>query len=53
MEYIDLKTDANYVGVSYKTLLSFRVMGLEIMEIGRIRRVSKTALDEFMKQHIF
>lgn len=53
VEYMDLKTAANYVGVSYKTLLSFRVMGLEIAEIGRIRRVSKTALDEFMKKNSF
>ncbi|WP_186439580.1 hypothetical protein [Kurthia sp. Dielmo] len=29
-EWMDLKTAAKYVGVSYKTLLSFRVMGLEV-----------------------
>lgn len=52
-EWMDLKTAAKYVGVSYKTLLSFRVMGLEIAEIGRIRRVSKTALEEFMKKNSF
>lgn len=52
-EWMDLKTAAKYVGVSYKTLLSFRVMGLEIAEIGRIRRVSKTAIDNFMREHSF
>ncbi|MFF5995211.1 hypothetical protein AAGS61_10690 [Lysinibacillus sp. KU-BSD001] len=53
IEWMDLKTAAKYVGVSYKTLLSFRVMGLEITEIGRIRRVSKTTLDNFMREHSF
>lgn len=52
-EWMDLKTAAKYIRVPYKTLLSFRVMGLEITEIGRIRRVSKTALDEFMKKIAF
>lgn len=52
-EWMDLKTAAKYLNVSYKTLMSFRVMGLEIAEIGRIRRVSKTALDTFMKEHSF
>ncbi|MEK4131281.1 helix-turn-helix domain-containing protein [Solibacillus sp. FSL W8-0474] len=52
-EWMDLKTAAGYLNISYKTLMSFRAMGLEITEIGRIRRVSKSALDEFMKQHSF
>lgn len=52
-EWMDLKTAAAYLNVSYKTLMTFRKMGLEIVEIGRIRRVSKSALDEFMKQHSF
>ena len=52
-EWFDLKTAAAYLNVSYKTLLSFRAMGLEVAEIGRIRRVSKTALDNFMKQNSF
>ncbi|MBK3497169.1 helix-turn-helix domain-containing protein [Viridibacillus sp. YIM B01967] len=52
-EWWDLKTAAAYINVSYKTLISFRAMGLEIVEIGRLRRVSKTALDEFMRQNSF
>lgn len=50
-EWVDLKTAAAYLNVSYKTLRTFQTMGLEIVEIGRIRRVSKTALDEFMNNH--
>lgn len=50
-EWMDLKTAAAYLNVSYKTLRSFQTMGLEIVEIGRIRRVSKTALDDFMLKH--
>lgn len=53
LEWMDLKTAAKYLNVSYKTLISYRAMGLEVAEIGRLRRVSKTALDNFMKQHSF
>ncbi|WP_274307986.1 helix-turn-helix domain-containing protein [Solibacillus daqui] len=52
-EWMDLKTAAAYLNISYKTLMTFRPMGLEIAEIGRLRRVSKTALDEFMRQNSF
>lgn len=52
-EWFDLKTAAAYLNVSYKTLMSFRAMGLEVAEIGRIRRVSKSALDGFMKENSF
>lgn len=50
-EWMDLKTAAAYLNVSYKSLRAFQTMGLEIVEIGRIRRVSKTALDDFMHKH--
>jgi len=52
-EWVDLKSAAAYLGVSYKTLKTFQAMGLEIVEIGRIRRVSKTALDDFMNKNSF
>ena len=50
-EWMDLTTAAIYLNVSYKSIKKFQSMGLEIVEIGRIRRVSKTALDEFMYKH--
>ena len=50
-EWMDLKTAAAYLNVSYKTLRTFQTMGLEIVEIGRIRRVSKSALNDFMNKH--
>ncbi|MFJ7738256.1 helix-turn-helix domain-containing protein [Lysinibacillus sp. NPDC097287] len=52
-KWMNLKTAAEYLNVSQKTLMTFRAMGLEVAEIGRIRRVSKSALDEFMKQNSF
>ncbi|WP_185903489.1 helix-turn-helix domain-containing protein [Lysinibacillus sphaericus] len=51
--WMNLQAAAKYLNVSYKTLLTFRSMGLEVAEIGRLRRVSKSSLDEFMKQHSF
>lgn len=50
-EWMDLKTAAAYLNVSYKTLRTFQTMGLKIAEFDRIRRVSKTALDDFMNKH--
>ncbi|WP_400243230.1 hypothetical protein AB3U99_19100 [Niallia sp. JL1B1071] len=38
-QWMDLKTAAKYLNVSYKSLRSFRAMGLEVAEIGRIKRV--------------
>lgn len=52
-QWMDLKTAAKYLNVSYKTLMSFRAMGLEVAEIGRLRRISKTALDDFMQKNSF
>ena len=54
-EWMDLQSAAAYLKVSYKTLKTFQVKGLEIeiVEIGRIRRVSKTALNDFMNKHSF
>lgn len=52
-EWLNLKEGAFYAGVSYNKFLQFRHMGLEFVEIDRIKKVSKTAIDEFYKNNSF
>lgn len=52
-EWMNLKEAASYAGVSYNKFLEFRKMGLEFVEIDRIKKVSKSAIDEFYKNNSF
>lgn len=52
-EWMSLKEAADYIGVSYNTLIKFRVMGLKVCEIDGVKRVSKTAVDSFLSEHSF
>ncbi|MEG0448991.1 MAG: DNA-binding protein [Lysinibacillus sp.] len=52
-EWLSLKEGASYAGVSYNTFIKFRVMGLEVAEIDGIKRVSKSTIDSFLRQHSF
>lgn len=52
-EWLNLKEGASYAGVSYNTLLKYRKMGLEVAEIDGIKRVSKSTIDSFLRQHSF
>lgn len=52
-EWLSLKEGASYVGVSYNTFIKYREMGLEVAEINGIKRVSKSMIDSFLRQHSF
>lgn len=52
-EWLSLKEGASYAGVSYNTFIKFRNMGLEVAEIDGIKRVSKSKIDSFLRQHSF
>ncbi|WP_313150475.1 helix-turn-helix domain-containing protein [Lysinibacillus capsici] len=52
-EWMSLKEGAKYAGVSYNTLMKFRLMGLKISEIDGVKRVSKKEIDRFLEQHSF
>lgn len=43
MDYLQIK--------SYTTLYKFIASGLKVTEIGKVKRISTTALDEFMNAH--
>ncbi|CAM5199046.1 hypothetical protein UACE39S_05771 [Ureibacillus acetophenoni] len=52
-EWMTLKEGAAYAGVSYNTLMKFRLMGLKICEIDGTKRVSKTEIDNFLMENSF
>lgn len=51
-EYLRFKEAAHYMGFSnYNSLRDIIAAGLPVVVIGKSRRISKTAIDEFMKAH--
>ena len=51
-EYMRLKDAMNYLGISnYSTLREYIAQGLPVIKVGRSKRISKTAIDEFMAEH--
>ena len=52
-EWMDLQTGAKYAKVSYKTFIKFRQLGLQVCEIDKIKRVSKSEIDRFLNGNAF
>lgn len=52
-EWMTLKEGAKYAGVSYNTLIKFRLKGLKIAEVDSLKRISKTEIDNFFKEYSF
>ena len=51
-EYFLFKEAMKYLGVkSHKTLNYYIKQGLPVIKFGNSKRISKTAIDEFMKSH--
>lgn len=51
-EYFSYKQAMNYLGFnSYKTLKQLVTAGLPIIQVGKTKKISKNAIDEFMKEH--
>ena len=51
-EYFGFKETMQYWGIkSHKTLNYYIQQGLPVTKIGKSKRISKTAIDEFMKAH--
>lgn len=51
-EYMTLKTAMKYLGINnYGTLREYIKRGLPIIQVGRSKRISKTAIDKFMAEH--
>jgi len=52
-EWMDLQTGAKYAKVFYKTFIKFRQLGLQVCEIDKIKRVSKSEIDRFLNENAF
>lgn len=51
-EYFSYKQAMNYLGFnSYKTLKQLVTAGLPIIQVGKTKKISKSAIDEFMREH--
>lgn len=51
-EYFSYKQAMKYMDIkSHTTLNSYIANGLPVIQVGRSKRISKTAIDEFMKSH--
>ena len=51
-EYFSLKQAMHYLGFnSYKSLKELTNAGLPIIQVGKTKKISKSAIDQFMKEH--
>lgn len=52
IEYFNFKQAMNYAGIqSYTGLKELIKAGLPVVKVGRTKKISKTAIDKFMKDH--
>lgn len=52
-EWMSIEEACQYLNISYNTFNKFRIMGLKVAEIDRVKRVSKTEIDRFLTEHSF
>lgn len=51
-EYLTFKQAMNYMGFqTYDSLREVIKLGLPVIKFGKSKRISKTAIDDFMKDH--
>ena len=51
-EYMSIKQAMQFLGLkSYKSIKKLINLGLPVVEVGQSKKISKTAIDEFMKAH--
>lgn len=51
-EYFSYKQAMKYLGFdSYKSLTSLIKSGLPVIQVGKTKKISKTAIDKFMTEH--
>lgn len=51
-EYLTFKQAMRYLGIkSPKTLRYYITQGMPVIQIGKSKKISKSAIDQFMKDH--
>lgn len=52
IEYLEPKEAMEYLGIKTRKNLNYYIeQGLPVIKIGKFTRISKTAIDDFMKDH--
>jgi excisionase family DNA binding protein len=52
IEYLSFKEAMKYLGMKYPiTLRAYIAEGLPVIEVGKSKKISKTDIDVFMKEH--
>lgn len=52
-EWMSIEEACQYLNISYNTFNKFRLMGLKVAEIDRVKRVAKSEIDRFLTEHSF
>lgn len=52
-EWFSLKEACEYAGVSNATFQKFRTMGLKIVEVDSVKRVSRKSIDKFFEENSY
>lgn len=51
-EYLTFKQAMDYLGIKApQTLRDYIQQGMPVIKVGKSKKISKTAIDEFMKKH--
>lgn len=50
-EWMSIEEACKYLNVSYNTFNKFRIMGLKVAEVDRVKRVAKSEIDRFLTEH--
>lgn len=52
-EWMSIEEACQYLNISYNTFNKFRLMGLKVAEIDRVKRVAKSEIDRFLRENSF
>jgi hypothetical protein len=52
-DWFSISEACEYIGISFNTFSKFRLMGLPVAEIDKVKRVSKKQIDLFLQKNSF
>ncbi|MBD8034602.1 helix-turn-helix domain-containing protein [Solibacillus merdavium] len=52
-EWMSIEEACKYLNISYNTFNKFRIMGLKVAEVDRVKRVAKSEIDRFLRENSF
>lgn len=52
-EWMSMEEACKYLNISYNNFNKFRLIGLKVSEVVRVKRVAKSEIDRFLTEHSF